>query len=527
MRFLIVYKHFNICLQFAVGRDKLNALFTHFEREKIMICKFCKTEVNEEADICPFCGKFLEEETVDAQEAPAEVEVVEIVQDSENEDFQEVDIEEEEMDDEDFDDDEDFEDDEDSEDEDEEEKAQPKKKLWPLILGIIGAVAALGVLTIVLLVALGVDLKPRANDIQYKQNYTVSDEVAGRKADVVVATIGNKKLTNGQLQVYYNMQVADFINYYGSYMTYIGLDPSKPFGEQKCALDESLTWEQYFINIAIQTWHNYQSMGLLAEEAGFTLDADTEAQIAGLPESLNQQAVQGGYANADEMIQEFLGKACTLEDYIDYIRLIYLSNQFYNSEYERLTPTMEDIEKYFAENEATLAQSGITKESGQVSDVRHILVLFEGGTTDDEGKTTYSDEEKATALAEAERILEEWKAGAATEDSFAELANKYSGDPGSNTTGGLYQGIAPGSAYYENFLNWSIDVSRKTGDTGIVESQSGYHIMYFVTGEHYWITSVRSTLTTERTNALLENAQQQWPVKVNYKKIALTKLNIS
>ena len=32
----------------------------------------------------------------------------------------------------------------------------------------------------------------------------------------------------------------------------------------------------------------------------------------------------------------------------------------------------------------------------------NILIGFEGGTTDDEGNTTYSDEDRATALAKAE-----------------------------------------------------------------------------------------------------------------------------
>ena len=32
----------------------------------------------------------------------------------------------------------------------------------------------------------------------------------------------------------------------------------------------------------------------------------------------------------------------------------------------------------------------------------------------------------------------------------------------------------------EAFQDWSLDESRKTGDTGIVETDYGYHIMYFV-----------------------------------------------
>ena len=109
--------------------------------------------------------------------------------------------------------------------------------------------------------------------------------------------------------------------------------------------------------------------------------------------------------------------------------------------------------------------------------VRHILVSFEGGTYDSTtGVTTYTDEEKLAAKEAAEAILNEWKAGAATEDSFAALANERS-DDGDGTTGGLYEDIRPGQMV-SAFEDWCF-AGHKVGDTGIVETQYGYHIMYF------------------------------------------------
>ena len=104
------------------------------------------------------------------------------------------------------------------------------------------------------------------------------------------------------------------------------------------------------------------------------------------------------------------------------------------------------------------------------STVRHILVKV------DESATA---EEKAAALAKAEDILKQWKSGEATEDSFALLATEMSKDTGSASTGGLIADINPGSSYVKPFLNWSVDTSRKVGDTGIVETDYGYHVMYF------------------------------------------------
>ena len=56
-------------------------------------------------------------------------------------------------------------------------------------------------------------LHPRENNISYKDSYSVSDKKAESKGDVVVATIGDVQLTNRQLQLYYWMQVYEFLDY--------------------------------------------------------------------------------------------------------------------------------------------------------------------------------------------------------------------------------------------------------------------------------------------------------------------------
>lgn len=130
--------------------------------------------------------------------------------------------------------------------------------------------------------------------------------------------------------------------------------------------------------------------------------------------------------------------------------------------------------------------------------VRHILVSFEGGTKDSTGKTTYSDEEKAAAKTKAEELLEQWKNGDATEDSFAALATENTTDTGSKDNGGLYEEVIPGQMV-TNFNDWCFDESRKPGDTGIVESDYGYHVMYFVGDSEtiYRDYMIRADLTTK------------------------------
>lgn len=443
-----------------------------------MICKYCNAEVNEEHKFCPYCGKNMTQE----EELTEDTAVEQPVQ---------------------------------------------KKKVWPLILAIAGAVVALGALAVVLLTALGVNILPRANDIHVKDSYAVSDDKAVKKGDTVVATINGKELTNTQLQIFYRMQVMDFLSYYGDYASQIGMDVSKPLNEQTCYFDDEMTWEQYLLNVAIETWQNYQTLALLAEENGYTMSEEWQQSMDNASGDLQTQAVAGKFESVDAMLEELIGPGCNQEEYLEYIHLVYLSNDYYNAEYTRLAPTDEEAEAYFAENEEAFALQGITKESGLISSVRHILIAPEGGIKNEEtGETTYSEDEWNAALAEAEKILQEWKDGEATEDSFGKLATTHTDDTGSADTGGLYENIAPGSNYVEEFLDWAIDMTRKTGDTGIVKTQFGYHIMYFVGGEPQWLSQAETQLLSERTTAMIDDAEAKWPIEVNYRKIALAELEL-
>ena len=124
---------------------------------------------------------------------------------------------------------------------------------------------------------------------------------------------------------------------------------------------------------------------------------------------------------------------------------------------------------------------GSTDNIFPLKNVRHILVTpehnHEDGEAHEDGETA-SAEELAAAKAAAEEILAQWQNGEATEEAFAALANEKSAD-GDGTTGGLYENVFPGQMV-ANFNDWCFDAARKAGDTGIVETEYGYHVMYFV-----------------------------------------------
>lgn len=148
------------------------------------------------------------------------------------------------------------------------------------------------------------------------------------------------------------------------------------------------------------------------------------------------------------------------------------------------------------------------------SSVRHLLVAFEGGTLDENGKKIYSDSEKSAAKLEAEKLLNKWKDGEATEESFAALVTENTDDTASAQSGGLFEDISPDSSYVENFLNWSIDENRQVGDVDIVETEFGYHIMYFVghSDMSYRDTMITNVLRNEQVQAWYNDTMDANPI---------------
>lgn len=106
--------------------------------------------------------------------------------------------------------------------------------------------------------------------------------------------------------------------------------------------------------------------------------------------------------------------------------------------------------------------------------VRHSLVAFE-----EEDASTLTDKQKEEYHKKASKLLADLGEDF-TEDDFAKMAEKNTDDTASAKDGGLYDDVRLGGNYVETFTEWSCDPARKPGDTGIVETDYGYHIMYFV-----------------------------------------------
>ena len=153
--------------------------------------------------------------------------------------------------------------------------------------------------------------------------------------------------------------------------------------------------------------------------------------------------------------------------------------------------------------------------------VRHILFTTDADSTDDAAKT----QAEKTAKEQADKVYQEWKDGDATEDSFAELAGVYSQDPGSASKGGLYENVYEGQMVPE-FNDWVFDPDRKVGDTGIVKTSYGYHIMYFSgNSKPAWKVSVDTVLRRSAFDEHYQELSEKYTVEFNDELLAHIEVN--
>ncbi len=204
-------------------------------------------------------------------------------------------------------------------------------------------------------------------------------------------------------------------------------------------------------------------------------------------------------------------------------------------------------ETYIVENEETgysvyMMEEPVHKAADEITyDVRHILIKFseDEETAEDADKEDEKKEDVEVELLdaskydvtvdidvdlentgdkalykEAQTILEDYLAGDKTEDSFAELAKLHSAD-GNASEGGIYENTTLGYMVAE-FENWAIEDGRKYGDVGIVETEFGYHIMYFIgLNTTTWSDVIRNDKGAEDYEAFAEELENGDNVKID------------
>ena len=359
------------------------------------------------------------------------------------------------------------------------------------------------------------------DDVTCKGSYYVTADQAKSNRDVVVATINGHELTNSQLQIYYQMEILEFLNQYGYYLSAFGLDYTQPFDQQQCIMLEGYTWQQYFLESALSAWYYAQTLDIEANANQFQMDSSYREQLDAIDDTMLTQALTYGLLSAEEFLQSQCGTNTTMEDYKQYMNVYYNGYLYYGSLLEAIAePTVEELDAYFQANKATLEAKGIKQDGSYLVNVRHILILVDGGTENADGSITFSDAAVAAeAKQKAENILQQWLENP-TEEYFGLLAKDNTAD-GNGDVGGLYTDVYAGQMV-ATFNDWCFDPARQPGDYGIVETRFGYHIMYFsARGEDTWVTNTRNAYLSQMEEQILNEITEKYEIDISYEKIEL------
>jgi hypothetical protein len=93
--------------------------------------------------------------------------------------------------------------------------------------------------------------------------------------------------------------------------------------------------------------------------------------------------------------------------------------------------------------------------------------------------------------------------------------------------GGIYEGITSQTNFVPEFLNWCMDASRQVGDSGLVKTQYGYHIMYFSATEPIWHSNSESGFRSQVMNGRIDEVTKDFQLEVDYDKVMLGFVNLA
>ncbi len=427
--------------------------------------------------------------------------------------------------------------------------------------------------------------------------------------------INGEKVNKVEFDYVYNTTKNNYINQYGSYLTYFGLDTSKDLSTQMYS--DTLTWQDYFEQNAVESLKQNKALMAEAKAAGFTYDTTEEYNTF-------KESVKTSAASADvsekEYIRSIYGSYATMGRIEEYIKNDMVMNAYYQKLQEDNAPSDDEIQSYYEENKATydsvdyrlttvnaelptepteladpveatpapdtttdgtattdttyqpsdaeiakamedakvladdaeqtVAKDGDVHENEKKSSVNYLISDWLFDDARKAGDTTiitndnshcyyvvafeqrYLDETPSadvrviipTEDKTGEEILDEWKSGAATEDSFAELCKKYTQDTSAVENGGLFEQVTK-TGMTEELSSWIFDSSRQAGDTVSITVNDTTYVLYYIGQDQpEWKINIKNTLVSDTMSQYMQDITADVTVedpkgKLNYLKV--------
>ncbi len=314
---------------------------------------------------------------------------------------------------------------------------------------------------LVVVIAIGIVVTPTITGVIHRNTHAI--------------TIGNHELSTAQLSYFYmdeinNYYTKTYNNYYSTYgsmwQLFLILNPDEPLNEQIYNEEQTLTWADYFMNEAIKTATTMYALYDEGKANGFELSEDDQASLDSYFESLESSAKTQGYANVNAYLRNTYGQGASFDGFKEYYTSSIYATTYFNDYCDSLEYTDEQIREYEKDKFLNYTSFDYALYTIQVD-----KYLGEG-TKGEDGKVTYSDEERAAALAAAKKDAETLVASGATTELLNEAIKALEiNKDNKNAKATEYNNYFYESVGLEDIQKWLADEARKAGDLTIIEGK--------------------------------------------------------
>ena len=304
-----------------------------------------------------------------------------------------------------------------------------------------------------------------------------------REKNTVAMTVGDHEISNAELNYFYMDTVNNFINQYGSMAAMFGLNSGVPLDEQVIDEETGLTWADDFLNSAKANAQTVYAMADAAEAAGFQLSNEETTEIEYQVQMLDTYAAVYGYPDGESYLKAMYGNGADMDSFTDYSKRSALASAYYAAYGEGLTYTAEQLQEAEAENPKAYNSYSFQSYFLSASKFRT------GGTTDEEGNTSYSAEEIAAAEVAAEDAAKALTAETITTVAELDAAIAALSVNAETTAASTANTNTPYASINAIYSQWVTDDARQAGDKAYFastttdadgnETVSGYYVVFF------------------------------------------------
>lgn len=319
--------------------------------------------------------------------------------------------------------------------------------------------------------------------------------------------VGDVKYTAAEYNFFYKSYVNNFVNQYGQYLSYMGLDTTKPYDQQ--TYEDGKTWADFFKESTQTQIKEVTALYAEAEKEGFKLSSDDQKSLDKTLESVKTSYKTSDYSSANAYLASLYGKGCTTGTVGNLITKEYIAQSYSTEKNKSFTYTQDDLKAYYEKNRDDLDSfkyisyfasgeaktdssssnaSSATDVSASASDVSASPAASQEATSTDVSPAASASPSADELMAEAKEKADT-VAAAKTEEAFKAAAKEASGSEVSDST-------TQGKSLSKDYASWLKDASRKEGDITVIKTDKGYYALYFLSREtnDYSTVNVRHIL---------------------------------